>query len=251
MALPRIFIATPTPGTVKTPFMKCLIATMLDLGSRGIECEVATEEGSSIELQRDLLASRFLDGQCTHIFFVDTDMIWPADLCYRMISIRRPLIGTIAPKRQSDSQRIAKAMERGLAFNEASLFGCDWIYHPLDETAPVTVDNGIMRVAAVGFGIVLIERSVFETMRDRGIIKEQVSQDRGRFYNFFLPHIDFMKRGQHIPEDQSFCRRWRRECGGEIWAYVDSPIFHIGDFGFGGSYMDYLRAVKSLTERET
>ena len=68
-------IATPTPGTVKTGYMKSVIATIRDLARRGIESEFDTWEGSDIASQRNMLASRFLraDG-FTHLFFVDSDM---------------------------------------------------------------------------------------------------------------------------------------------------------------------------------
>lgn len=45
-----------------------------------------------------------------------------------------------------------------------------------------------------------------------------------------------------VSEDVSFYRRWRIDCGGEVWATTDTPIMHIGDFAYGGRYGDLPQA---------
>lgn len=250
MPLPHIFIATPTPGSVKTGYMKCVLATMMELGARGIQSDFASEEGSVIEMQRDMLATRFLNGPWSHILFVDSDMMFPHDLCSRMLATNKPLIGAAYAARRSNGPMIEEAMKRGLSFNEASLFGCDWQVFALDDSSPIIVKDGIMQVRAVPFGFTLIQRVVFETMVSSGVAKQQkiTNTQVGAFYNFFLPHPEIIKRGQHISEDISFCRRWQKDCHGEVWTFTDAAVYHIGEFGFGGSYFAYLQAVKRLTE---
>lgn len=248
MSAPRIFIASPTPGFVKTAYMHCVIATLLELGARGIQTEFSTEDGSSIEIQRNVLASRFLNGPCTHILFVDTDMMFPADLCAQLLLTRKAFIGAICSSRHVQAKKIDEALKRGLSFNDANLFGYDWLYHQLDPDGQIKVENYIMQVAAIGFGIVLIQRSVFETMVANGSAKPQKNTNlrTGEFFNFFLPHPEIIKRGQTISEDYSFCRRWRRDCNGEIWGYTNAPIYHLGDFGYGGTFFDYLQSLAKL-----
>jgi hypothetical protein len=235
----RIMIASPTPGTVKTAYMKSVISTMLDLGNRGITCEFVTEEGSSPELQRNLLATRFLETQCTHLFFVDSDMMFEADLCARMLAAGKPFIGAVCSTRNLDRSRIERALARGASFNDASLFGVNWLFYMRDGETQIAVDNGILEVDAVGFGIVLIHRSVFETMaRDKAVEPQAKTNEQvGGFYNFFASFIP----GQYISEDISFCKRWRSH-GGHVWAFADASIYHTGDFGYGGSYFAFLEA---------
>ena len=39
--------------------------------------------------------------------------------------------------------------------------------------------------------------------------------------------------GQYLPEDYSFCRRWR-QIGGEIWIDLQSRFDHVGSYVYRG-----------------
>jgi len=82
---PRVLIATPTPVSVKTRYMKGIIGVMRDLGRRGIDSDYATADGSELVTLRNDLAAFFLARPAdTHLLFVDSDMVFPPDLCARM-----------------------------------------------------------------------------------------------------------------------------------------------------------------------
>jgi hypothetical protein len=55
-------------------------------------------------------------------------------------------------------------------------------------------------------------------------------------YNFFGARPEDATKGEHVSEDISFCRRWRVDCGGEIWALLDAKIGHIGDYAYGADH---------------
>jgi hypothetical protein len=224
--------------------MKSVIATMLDLGGRGITCEFTTEDGSSPELQRDLIATKFLQGECSHLFFCDADMMFEADLCIRMLGAGKPLIGAICSARNLNTARIQEAISAGMTFNEASLFGCHWLIYLKDGQTQIAVQDGILPVDAVGFGAVLIHRAVFEKMINAGVAPEQARTNErvGGFRNFFAP---FGTDGQYGGEDIAFCKRWS-SIGGSVWAFAEPTIYHLGEFGYGGSYFAYLEAVNKL-----
>lgn len=224
----RIMIAMPTTGTVKTKCMGSVIAAMAGLARGGIESAFRSIEGSQLAHQRSALASQFLQSGFTHIMFVDSDMTFGPDLPLRMIEANKPVVGVLAAKKTFDPERFATGIRLGLSTAEAMAIAMTWVSYQNDATSPA---DGLYRVNMIGFGITMIERSVFTTLIERGAAKPQTEYLPGNwdnYYNFFGSIGD-----DHVPEDIAFCLRWARDCGGELWAIGDAEIGHIGDFVYG------------------
>jgi hypothetical protein len=243
MTKPRVLIATPTPGSVKTGYMKAVIATIRDLARRGIESDFDTWEGSDIPSQRNVLASRFLRRDFTHLFFVDSDMVVPSDLCARMIATAKPVIGAVYAAKTLRFGEIEQALRDGAALKDAMLAGSSWHLWQTSRTA--LPDEPICQVDALPFGAVLIQRDVLATMVTKGVSKEDKAPEQagGSRYNFFGARAEDAVSGRHFQEDLSFCKRWKHDCGGELWALLDAEVIHIGDFGYGGSPWRLLQAI--------
>jgi hypothetical protein len=64
---------------------------------------------------------------------------------------------------------------------------------------------------------------------------------KGTVYAFFNTIV---YNGNFLPEDYSFCKRWR-DIGGEIWGDVAGRFDHIGKFTYSGHVAAV--ALKSLT----
>src|ERR1700730_13659248 len=183
---PRVLIATPTPGTVKTAYMKSVIATIRDLARRGIESDFDTWEGSDIASQRNVLASRFLrrDG-FTHLLFVDSDMVVPSDLCARMIAATKPVIGAVYAAKTLLFGEVEQALRDGAELKDAMLAGSNW--HLWQTSKPGLPDKAICPGEALPLGAVLIQRALRARMVTKGVSKEDKApgQAGGSRYNFF------------------------------------------------------------------
>jgi hypothetical protein len=245
MSSPRVMIASPTPGTVKTVYMKSVIHTMIDLAEAGVTTRFETVDAADLAHQRNVLASRFVDSDCTHLLFVDSDMMFDETLCRLMLARGKPVIGVIAATKQFHVSRIEAAVRRGLSVPEASLSASDWIAFHLAGQPQLKVENGIMEVEKIGFGIVLISRQVLTTMIERGAAPSYGAGEPAT-YNFFGLRAADAAAGQHMAEDMAFSRRWTLDCGGRLWTLVDTPVYHIGDFAYGGSYFQYLQTMLKL-----
>jgi hypothetical protein len=230
---PQVLIATPTPGTVKTAYMRSVIAMIRDLAARGIKTDFDTWEGSDIAGQRNVLASRFLRrADFTHLFFVDADMVLPSGLCARLIALDKPVIGAIYPAKTFDPAQVERAIKDGVPLRKAMMGGMNWHFWG----GTMSPSHPVCEVDALPFGAVLIQRGVFTTMVGRGHAVEDKAPANagGPRFNFFGARTENVTRGRHLQEDISFCQRWKRDCGGEIWAVLDAEIAHIGDFFYGG-----------------
>lgn len=204
--MPYIAIATPEPGTVKTRYMRSIIDTLIDFNVHKLQWSMFYASGSHIPWQRNMLVRSFLSSDATHLLFVDSDMEFDGSLCRRLLSHDKPVIGVACALKMNPPR---------------------WNVRFGNKNAEIR--DGITQCEGVGFGVMLIQRPVLETMTAKfpalfDTRSEDVDQERG--------------------EDYTFCRRWRLDFGGEIWALLDAKIGHIGDYAYGAdqSYLDFLKA---------
>jgi len=236
----HIFVTTPTHGSVKVAFMKSVLSMLVDLSSRGIGCSFDTEGGADIALQRNLLVRKFLNDQkFTHILMIDSDMAVPAVAANTLLEMDKPFCGMICTRRSYNYSKVVEAIQSGVPPQAAHTYGFEWLTY---SSGKFHVDNDIAEVSSIGFGCVLIARAAFETMTASGSIPEFENM-HGRYRGFFHPRREDIANNEHFGEDVVFCRRWRIDCGGRIWAYAGLPVYHIGDYGFGGAFKDHWQTV--------
>lgn len=215
---PNVLIAVPDyGGSIKTACVKSIYGTMDQLARDGGSCGFTTLDLAGIGYVRNLLVARFLEQAAfTHLLFVDSDMDFPPAVVLKMLKANKPLIGAAYPKRSLPTS---------------------FTVTPL-PTKPEPV-NGLLRVASVGAGILLIQRSVFAGLIATGKVRTFKFKDVALFgvkdclFGFF--DTTYVGDFEHS-EDTSFCTRWTQLCGGEVWAVTDHEIGHIGDFNYRGKY---------------
>lgn len=243
---PSLFVATQSAdGVMLSDYVASLAGALIRLGEAGIGVEYGTVDGVDIVVQRNLLTQRFLASACTHILYVDSDMLFPPDLALRLLACRKRLVGAIYPRRDLNLDRLRRLSgEHGFA--RALPLAYDWNVQFLDDT--VTVREGLARVATVPGGFLLVERACFDEMAARIAVPVLAGgPDGASFQAFFREKRD----GEAVSDlDYAFCRRWS-ECGGEVWAYVNAEIRHVGDFRGAPPYRAYLDALRRDAARAT
>jgi hypothetical protein len=233
----NVLIATPSRGVMKAAFSVTLTQTIADLSRHGYAWGYAVKEGSDIVFQRNTLAASFLAADAyTHLFFVDDDMDVPGNVCRRMIESGKPVVGAICPARSADWTKLESGIREGLSFAQALGLAQHW--HGQFKAKQIQAVNGLAQCEAFGMGVALLRRDALEEMVRRGVVKKHQTNE-GPAYGFF----DIAREGwNRWGEDLSFCKRWREECGGELWALIDADIGHVGTFRYGGAFRDALAA---------
>ncbi len=192
---------------------------------------------------RNYLVTRFFDKtDATHLLFIDADMGFPAKLVTDMLAIAKPVVGVIAPKRQIDLKRLADLARSEPDTGRAIAKAHEFVVRRLPSAG--TPRNGFVEVEACGGGIVLIERSCIAALLRRapemsdeaGKGRTPLTRDLPRLIRAFDPVV--RDDGARLSEDFAFCHRWRRLCGGEIWASVSHQITHVGLHHFAARYSD-------------
>ena len=252
----KILIATPAyGGVVHTAYHEAVLGTVLYFQQNfpGIAFETRTLSLSVISMARNVFASMVLnDPSFTHLLFIDADMGFQPSLIARMLAFGKPVTGIVAPQRRLSYEAYHKTRETVANPAIAKAVANDYVGSDDDvirnAAGEIEAVDGFIPVSRAGTGIMLIERQVFEAMRDRYPKLWLAQTDdkmrriglEGGLLQCFDPLRD--QNGVGMGEDVSFCLRWTIELKGEIWANIDEPIVHIGQDSYTGHYLSKLQA---------
>lgn len=160
---------------------------------------------SLITIGRTAILSRFLEGDWTGLFFIDSDVGWTKEAFDRVLNSGFDICAAPYPKRKTNG---------GYPIRR------EWV-GDVDE-------NGFAECKNVATGFTYIKRRVFEKMLAAGFHKPEL----------FDTH--YMKSAEeYLSEDIAFCSRWRG-IGGSIHIDTRSDITHMGTHEFSGNFGDYL-----------
>lgn len=222
-----LMIATPTYNQqVMASYATCLVQLVMQAHLSGVRVQnIHTTSSALLAQSRNQLAHSFLQSTCTHLLFIDSDMVFRADDVLRLLDEDKEVIAAICPRKLIDWQAAADHARRHpqASAEEVQLASAIYAgYEPL-HAGPFDA-NAPLEVVSIGTGIMLIQREAFERIRRLpGHRVTQVGSDRG-IEVFF--DTDFVG-GQFVSEDISFCQRLRA-AGGRIFG---APWFRVGHIG--------------------
>lgn len=152
---------------------------------------------------RSILANHFLQHEeCTHMLFVDPDLLWNVGHAKRILSHDVPIVGGIYAEKCEERKWLGKRLDNAQE----------------DE-------NGLVRAAGVATGFMLISRQALEQLKPNVATWE----DKGETYwEFFRCGV---YDGAYWTEDYLFCRDCER-AGVEMFLDMRCIIPHQGTISF-------------------
>lgn len=247
-----VLIAVPSfRGTVMVHTMQSLLKTAAMFGEFGIKSGFINVDSAEISIARNSIATyAWREESISHLLFVDDDMTFEPEAVMDLLRAGKPIVGCICPKRMLNVERIWEAGRAGLTLEQAKTEGVEFVTK-LPPSGTLQVADGLAQVEGIGMGVTLIRRDVLTTMVERNVVRKRRLHSGGDVDTFgntflygFFDNIPTDDGDYVLSEDLSFCQRWKRDCGGEIWATVDREIGHIGSYIFTGRYIDRLRMGK-------
>jgi hypothetical protein len=244
----KVMIAIPAYG--RSVYVTCAMGLANLVGvfaARRVPYRMHSLSDAVIARARNAMAAEFLadDRGWTHLVMIDSDVGFnPRDIL-RMIAFNKDIVGCALPKRQYDTTALPEAGVKNWAEAEAymSTFTADI---PLQDGRMQSI-GGFVQARHVATAVMVVKRQVFETMIEKKAapkITPDIPLAPGRvenYYGFFEPIID-PKTHAYLAEDFSFCRRWREQCGGEIWCDIQGEYVHTGTHDFKGNLFRTLQA---------
>jgi GT2 family glycosyltransferase len=186
-----IFIGRPTYGSFTAQTEDCLVPAIAELGNRGLMDRFPyTEGGPYIDKNRNAIVEEARKSGASHLFFLDSDMVFPPDAIPRLIERKKPVIGG--------------AYRSGLG-RFVTIKVRDEVGELHDLEDPLATEP--FRAAIVATGFMLIEMSVFEKIEPP----------------WFDAH--YSKYPYFVGEDADFCAKCER-VGIEVWVDPTIPLGH-------------------------
>lgn len=179
----------------------------------------------SVERARNVLTKNFLESDCTHLLFVDSDIAFlPRDV-QRIISHDEDVVGGIYPLKTMD--REVKWCGNGVCDTAtAATTATDSGIKP-GQVRP----DGLQEVGCIGTGFMCIARRAFERVLEVDGEKIRYHQDwppyREEFAFWRQTVREVNGRKRFLTEDWNFCYRYR-ELGGKIFADTQVVLRHAG-----------------------
>jgi hypothetical protein len=194
------------------------LATMCGYDSRFRQGDQAiyTVAGTLIFDQRNKLAEAALENGCDYVLWIDADMRFPKNTIERLLAHDKDIVGVNATTRAVPVGPTAKNLKIDLEKKENH-----W-YSVVSKGK-----TGIERVTAIGCGVMLVKRKVFE------------ETPKPWFYFYEIPG------GRTLGEDVHFCIA-AHDAGFETWVDHDLSleIGHIGQYTY--SWSDFKDESKQL-----
>ena len=205
---PKLFLGLPIYAQANPFFMQCLLALQ---AQKPFPIEVRMCAGDGVARSRNGLTADFLRSDCSHLLFIDTDLIFSMEQVARIVSHDLPIVGGLYPKKQEGPT--------------------EWVLNGCLEPGVKRDDRGLLRVRYIGTGFMCIRRDVFGHMA-RSYPQIAYTSDCGDR----RPEYDFWSMGvfeypdktrRYLSEDWYFCQRWL-DLGGQVFADTHTVLKHVG-----------------------
>jgi hypothetical protein len=218
----RVFVATPAyDGKVHTDFCVSLSESCMYSAALGIHvtCGVMAN-GAFIDLARNSFVKMFLDGDYTHLFFIDSDLKFEHRGFVGLILADLPIVAGVYRRRQEPPDYPVKYVE--------------------DERIGLEVVEGFVQCTRVPTGFLCIRRDVIEQMAAKSQLIKLPEMEVPRL---FYTHIN--DEGRFVGEDFSFCDDYCKQFDATIPVYADLDFDHAG---FKGNWWEHLKAIGDAFE---
>ena len=247
----KIFIGTPCYGGMITAdyFKSCMQLVAL-ASSRKIELQFGTIGNESlITRARNTLVQLFMDGDYTHLLFIDSDLAFNPEAVLRMLDYDKDVVTGIYPRKTIDWIKVNKRLKDNPDMSEDELLASSLQYNlNVKDPKNILLEKGFIEVMDGPTGFMLIKRDVFVRMAKvypelKFVPDQHINQSHDKEfeyhktsdwnYTFFDTMIEPQTK-RYLSEDYAFCRLWQN-MGGKIYADIMSGMTHYGNYAFRGN----------------
>ncbi len=186
----NVFIGVPVFNGVDVHFFDSMMKFVQAKGE--LQCKIAVVAGDSLVARaRNVLTMEFLRSDCTHLLFIDSDLIFSADHVARLLSHDEDIVGGFYPKKQQGRAEL--------------------VFNTLIPPAPMD-ERRLTPVRYIGTGFICVKRRVFEKMIEEmgdQLIFEVDGQKGKTGFDFWPVGVYKYKDGtsRYLSEDWYFCQR--------------------------------------------
>jgi hypothetical protein len=249
-----IFVATPVHSDVSIHYFKACLEFQKECFVRKIPVMFQVMKSSLVTQGRQLCVSGFMESNCTHMLFIDSDISFNFKMVERMINYDKDICLVPYPIKGLDFDKIKNRIKEGSTLDPRVLGNQYTMSVP--DPSNVKVENGFIEVERGPAGCMLIKREVIEalikeypefTINQHTLIDGKLVK-RKHMYNFFDTYWNKDDK-TYTGEDFYFCKLCKH-AGIKMYALVDEYISHHGEFSYTGRLIDEFKKTETSTEIE-
>lgn len=235
MTATKLFVAIPIMGAPETAHTASLSKLITAAPAAGVSLVVKFLTGESlITRARNTLVHQFLKTDCSHMLFIDSDIVFNADDVFRMLAKNKPVLGAVYPKKNLNVEGIRAAALRGET--DIMRWGATMVVNFPPDSEGVEMVDGCVRVMDAPTGFLMVQRQVFERMATAMpdlLTVSDADATRGEpVFGFFLEMLEPGTK-RHLSEDYAFSRRCQA-LGIEVLVDCNVKLSHVGRYTFTG-----------------
>lgn len=219
--MPSVVIGMPVgSGSIPWPTAVSLLATARVLDKEGIRFKIEAPMGSSIvQWARSNVAEAFLRSDYTHLFWIDSDIVWSPDDFIRLLGFGAVLdiVGATYPFKRDDPMFCLNTYE--------------------EQEGVLEVNGlGLVRMRSLAIGFSLMKRAVVEKVAASKVWMEDPI-NKTKYRDIF--RVDRSDNGQPRGEDIAFFDD-ARAAGFDVWLDPSIKLGHVGTKIYRGDPIDAL-----------
>lgn len=248
----RIFVGTPVHSDVSIHYFKACLEFQKECFVRKIPIMFQVMKSSLVTQGRQLCVASFLQSDCTHLLFIDSDISFSYKSIEKLIAYDKEITLIPYPVKSMDSDKIKARLKSGSEL-DPKLLGNQYTLS-MEDPKRINVENGFIEVDRGPSGCMLIKREAFDklikeypeftidqhTLIDGKLVKRQ------HMYNFFDTYWD-PKEKTYTGEDFYFCKL-AKHAGIKMYALIDEYISHHGEFTYTGRLLDEFKMAENVAE---
>ena len=239
MKKPSVYVGMPCYGAIQRQTVVSLLRLFDQFRATGVKAQFHTIQSPLVTHARNLVTCGFLHSQYDYLLFIDADVQFEPEAVYRMLIAKKDVVCT--PYRLKTVEDPTKS-KYSIPFK--------------DKKQVIVLPGDLVEIEQGPAGIMLIHRSVFETLmekhpelkvefpeKNRKPMNEEIlggttDEDpvKDSMFNFWDTTFN-LKTGEWKGEDLSFCDLVLKN-GFKIYANAVSTTGHYGTYGWKGKFKD-------------
>jgi len=248
----RIFVGTPVHSDVSIHFFKACLEFQKECFVRKIPIMFQVMKSSLVTQGRQLCVASFLQSECTHLLFIDSDISFSYKSIERLIAYDKEITLIPYPIKSMDSDKLRARIKAGSEL-DPKLLGNQYTLS-IEDPKKINVENGFIEVERGPAGCMLIKREAFDklikeypefTIEQHTLIDGKLVK-RPHMYNFFDTYWNPNDK-TYTGEDFYFCKL-AKHAGIKMYALIDEYISHHGEFTYTGRLLDEFKMAENVAE---
>lgn len=238
----KLFVATPVYGNM------CTGSYALSIFKLGMVC---VENNIPIQLDtiyndalitraRNILVDNFLNSDCSHLLFIDSDISFEVDHVFSMLNCDLDVIGGLYPQKSIDWNLIKNAVLDDVPVDQLKYCTGYLNFNNINKIPSFNI-NEPLEVRHVPTGFMMIKREVFEKLNDitpSYNVYDNTDTFQKTVKAYFDTSISNNEFGIYNSEDWHFCDQWRG-IGGKVYLAPWVQLTHYGTYAFQGAAVPF------------